>query len=141
MAVNMSDMELDELRPPGVLPDTQFLADRLGDLGALLEALIDATRGTEKPAPKLIAVNPGAVFVSSTRFRVTALITSGGTGDVMRLNIGVAGEFEWLNVTGGLTSIPFRYIVDAGIDISCVDVTNPANILWRTYLLGFPEVS
>ncbi len=101
-------------------------------------------RQREKASPTIIDLSPSSgtpipnTFQTTVRYRIIGMAFSGGQGDEFRLAFG-GRHFHFFNITGGPGYIPFPVEVDRGVDITMMDITNPASTSWSCYLYGYPE--
>lgn len=140
----------EELEPldTGVPDDTMYLGDRLDQMTALLQELVNATTREENPAPELIQVMSGSTGVAaatafarrstSVRHRVSFLVINGGDAatTVMTLVVGVT-RYPF-TVSTRLASIPFPITIENGVDIAAENSAG-STITTGFYIFSFPE--
>lgn len=132
----------DRLSDPGVPDDIKWLGGGLAQVAHWTRKVYSAMRRQESPNPSVINLNPGVTYGTSTRMRSYALVFSGGTaGNVIGLRVGAAIAWDWIVPTSPAPfTIPMPLPLDAGVDITVVDVTAPGSTNWRCRVLAYTEV-
>lgn len=115
---------------------------RLHEAGSLHTKLLAeiAASVSRRDTPRIIDLSPNAALVSKgshVRYRVELVNISGAVGDTIGLNIGTL-QYQFVAGSAPATFL-FPLIIERGVDFSAVDVTVPASLTWRCYLIGYPE--
>jgi len=96
-------------------------------------------RSREKQPPTVINLSPGQLvssYPTKTKLRVETVIITGASGDRIQLRIGTFSYDFWSN---GAISLSFPIEIDAGVDLTAVDITNPGAVAWSFFVIAYTE--
>jgi hypothetical protein len=119
---------------------SRYMGSTLEEISGTLKRIEkNPERAREKAPPTVINLSPGqlvASYPTKTKLRVENIVLTGASGDQIALRIGTFSYNFWSN---GAFSIPFPIEVDAGVDLSAVDITNPGAVAWSLYVIAYAE--
>lgn len=137
--INYEHQEHDRIPVPGIPDDIKYLGRGLESVAHWTKKVYDALRRQESPNPTVIRLDPGVTFSTTARMRAVALVFTGGTAaENFALKVGAANAVQWFAPVSG--AMPMPVVLDAGVDVSVVDVTTPAAVNWRAYLVAYVEL-
>lgn len=153
--IDYPNQELDRPGPaavPGVPDDIVYLGDALKEIAHWTRKVYDALRRQESPNPTIIdlstpgATGPATVYQTTARIRCEYLIFSSNFGsEEYALKIGSANRIRWWSSgTGGsggpFAAVPMPIVLEPGVDVSVIDLTNAAHFTIDAYLVGYVEL-
>lgn len=131
------------LSDEGVPDDIKWLGSGLSNIAHWTHKVYDVLRRQESPNPTVINLNPGFTWTTTAKMRAFALSFSGGTaGNNLGLRVGSAVAWDWIvPASPGPFTLPLPLVLDAGVDITVVDLTAPGSTNWRCRVVAYTEVT